>query len=258
MDVYTGSMRPHEAKEVLAGVERGEISASDALAALQLVPVTDLSFAQVDTHRELRQGLPEAIYGASKTAEEITGIAAAMLDQTTAPVIATRVDSAKAVALLEQFPGANYHERARVLIFREESAHDLGDVVVACAGTSDLAVAEEATVVARALGARVEQISDIGVAGVHRTLAVEQRLRDADVVVVVAGMEGALASLVAGITPAPVIAVPTSVGYGAAFEGLAALLSMLTSCAAGVAVMNIDNGFGAAFFAARLLTHRRR
>lgn len=249
-------MRPHEAKELLAGVQRGDISPAEALSAFQVLPIADLDFARLDTHRELRQGLPEVIYGEAKTAAEIAAIATRLLRDTTSPVIATRVASDKADAVSAAVDKARYYERSRLLVFREAEASSLGDVVVACAGTSDLPVAEEAAVTARALGSVVHAINDIGVAGVHRTLAVEQQLRAADVVIVVAGMEGALPSLIAGMTPAPVVAVPTSVGYGAAFDGLAALLGMLTSCAAGVAVMNIDNGFGAAYFAARVLMHR--
>lgn len=250
-------MRPHEAKDLLGGVRDGSVTPEDALSALQSVPVADLGFAQIDTHRELRQGLPEAIYGEGKTAAEIALIARRMIEQTSSPVIATRVDAAKAAAVLDQIPTAVYHRRPRLMVFRDDPAADAGRIVVACAGTSDLAVADEAVLTARAFGAEVDLITDIGVAGVHRTLAAQNRLRDADAVIVVAGMEGALPSLVAGITPAPVIAVPTSIGYGASFEGLAALLGMLNSCAAGLVVVNIDNGFGAAYFALRMLLHRR-
>jgi hypothetical protein len=164
-----------------------------------------------------------------------------------------------AVALLARFPDADHNALARVVVIRAmTSAAALGTVAIVCAGTSDLPVAEEAAVTAASLGATIERINDVGVAGIHRLLAVQDRLHEADVIIVIAGMEGALASLVGGITAAPVVAVPTSVGYGASFEGLAALLAMLNSCAAGVAVMNIDNGFGAAVFALRLLRSKNR
>ena len=251
-------MRPDEVKDLLRGVAEGATGTEDALRALERLPVQDLGFATLDTHRELRQGLPEAIYAEGKTPEQVVEIAARLLETTTGPVLATRVPDETALALIARFPEARHHESARLVVLRREKALvELGTVAVVAAGTSDLPVADEAACTADAVGAAVQRINDVGVAGVHRVLAVEDRLREADVVIVVAGMEGALASLVGGITPAPVIAVPTSVGYGASFEGLAALLAMLNSCAAGVVVMNIDNGFGAAAFALRLLRAMR-
>jgi NCAIR mutase (PurE)-related protein len=251
-------MRPDEVKALLAGMRDGSTSVDEALRLLTRAPVEDLGFARLDTHRELRQGLPEAIYAESKTPSQVIAIARKLLDTTTGPVLATRVPADTATALTNAFPQAVHHDVARVTVLRSVSATDLGTVAVVGGGTSDLPVAEEAAVVAETLGATVDRISDVGVAGVHRVLGVQDRLQAADVVIVVAGMEGALASLVGGITGAPVVAVPTSVGYGASFEGLAALLAMLNSCAAGVVVTNIDNGFGAAAFAARLLGRRRR
>jgi NCAIR mutase (PurE)-related protein len=251
-------MRPEEVKDLLRGVAEGATRTEDALRALERLPVQDLGFATLDTHRELRQGLPEAIYAEGKTPEQVVEIAARLLETTTGPVLATRVPDDAAQALIERFPEARHHESARLVVLRRENAGvELGTVAVVAAGTSDLPVADEAACTADAVGAAVQRINDVGVAGLHRLLAVEDRLREADVVIVVAGMEGALASLVGGITPAPVIAVPTSVGYGASFEGLAALLAMLNSCAAGVVVTNIDNGFGAAAFALRLLRAMR-
>jgi NCAIR mutase (PurE)-related protein len=251
-------MRPDEVKDLLRGVAEGATRAEDALRALERLPVQDLGFATLDTHRELRQGLPEAIYAEGKTPEQVVEIAARLLETTTGPVLATRVPDDTALALIERFPEARHHDSARLVVLRREKTDvELGTVAVVAAGTSDLPVADEAAGTADAVGAVVQRINDVGVAGLHRVLAVEDRLREADVVIVVAGMEGALASLVGGITPAPVIAVPTSVGYGASFEGLAALLAMLNSCAAGVVVTNIDNGFGAAAFALRLLRAMR-
>jgi NCAIR mutase (PurE)-related protein len=251
-------MRPDEVKDLLRGVAEGATRTEDALRALERLPVENLGFATLDTHRELRQGLPEAIYAEGKTAEQVVEIATRLLESTTGPVLATRVPEETAQALIEQFPEARHNESARLVVLRSEKADvELGTVAIVAAGTSDLPVADEAACVADAVGASVHRINDVGVAGLHRLLAVEDRLRDAKVVIVVAGMEGALASLVGGITPAPVIAVPTSVGYGASFEGLAALLAMLNSCAAGVVVTNIDNGFGAAAFALRLLRTMR-
>ena len=251
-------MRPEEVRELLTAMQDGSTSVEEALATLQRLPVEDLGFARLDTHRELRQGLPEAIYADGKTPEQIAAIAARLVETTSAPVLATRVSDDAASVLTTEFPDAVHHPIARVVVVRsEQGGVALGTVAVVCAGTSDLPVAEKAAVVAAALGARIDRITDVGVAGLHRVLSVQDELRNADVVIVVAGMEGALASLVGGITPAPVIAVPTSVGYGSAFEGLAALLAMLNSCAAGVVVVNIDNGFGAAMCAIRILRARQ-
>lgn len=246
-------MRPEEVQELLGQVRSGDVEPDEALRMLRRLPVTDLGFAQLDTHRELRQGLPEAIYCEGKTTEQVVSIAARLLDATTAPVLATRASPQVAAALHQKWESAEYHPTARIVVMRPEQRRLRGRVAVVSAGTSDLPVAEEAAVTADALGATVARVVDVGVAGVHRILNAQEHLHQADVVVVVAGMEGALASIVGGITPAPVVAVPTSVGYGSSFEGLAALLAMLNSCATGVAVMNIDNGFGAACFALRLL-----
>ena len=250
---YTDGMRPEEVKALLTDMTEGNASVEDVLRALRRVPVENLGFAQLDTHRELRQGMPEAVYAAGKTPEQVLAITARLLETTTAPVLITRVPPDIRTALLDEFPEAVNHSEARLVVLRSEPTKSLGSVAVVSAGTSDLPVAQEAAYTAEALGASVEATTDVGVAGVHRILAVQDRLHDADVVIVVAGMEGALASLVGGISSAPVIAVPTSVGYGASFDGLAALLAMLNSCAAGVTVVNIDNGFGAAVAAIRLL-----
>ena len=250
-------MRPEEVRELLQETRSGTKTVEEALRALRHLPVDDLGFARLDLHRELRQGLPEAIYAEGKTTEQTLEIAGRLLESTTAPVLATRVSLETAEALLEKYPHASYSETARVVILRaEQRPSPLGTAAVLCAGTSDLPVAEEAAVTAEALGIEVERVTDVGVAGLHRLLQIQDKLHESDVVIVVAGMEGALASLVGGISSAPVVAVPTSVGYGASFDGLAALLAMLNSCAAGITVCNIDNGFGAAVFAARVLRRK--
>lgn len=251
-------MRPEEVERLLASVSTGDVTVDDAVRALRLAPVDEPDFATLDTHRELRQGLPEAIYAEGKTPDQVVAIAGQLLERTSGPVVATRVRSDHADALRSAFPDARHDETSRIVALRTDPVSRLrGTVAVACAGTSDLPVAEEAAVTLEAVGINPIRIRDVGVAGVHRTLAVQDVLQDADVVIVVAGMEGALASLVGGLTGAPVVAVPTSVGYGASFDGLAALLAMLNTCAAGVAVMNIDNGFGGAIFSLRVLRRLR-
>lgn len=253
---YYLGMRPEEVSELLSGVQDGRTTVDDALTVLRRLPSTeDLGFALLDTHRELRQGLPEAIFAEGKEPSEVVAIADRMLRTTTSAVVATRCPDETAHALVSEFPDARLHGRARLVVLRESdrNAGRLGTVSVVSAGTSDIPVADEAAATAAALAIDVERITDVGVAGLHRILDVQDALHDTDVVIVVAGMEGALASLVGGISSAPVIAVPTSVGYGASFEGLAALLAMLNSCAAGLVVTNIDNGFGAACCAARML-----
>ena len=246
-------MRPEEVKDLLTRLEEGAASVDDALRELRRLPVDDLGFARLDVHREMRQGTPEAIYAEGKTPEHVVAIAARLLELTTAPVLSTRTPPGAAALLLKEFPDAVHHEVARLVVLRPESGTATGTVAIVSAGTSDLPVAEEAACTAEALGMAVDRINDVGVAGLHRLLQVQDRLHSPDVVIVIAGMEGALASLIGGISSAPVVAVPTSVGYGASFEGLAALLAMLNSCAAGVAVMNIDNGFGAATLAHRIV-----
>jgi NCAIR mutase (PurE)-related protein len=249
-------MRPEEVKALLTDMAEGNATVEDALSALRRLPIEDIGFARLDVHRELRQGFPEAIYATGKTADQVMAIASRLLETTTSPVLVTRVPADVAATLVREFPDAVHHERARLIVLRRERDVRLGSVTVVSAGTSDMPVADEAAGVAEALGASVDRIVDVGVAGLHRLLSVQDPLIDADVVVVVAGMEGALASLVGGISPAPVIAVPTSVGYGSSFDGLAALLAMLNSCAAGITVVNIDNGFGAAVAAVRILRDR--
>jgi pyridinium-3,5-biscarboxylic acid mononucleotide synthase len=251
-------MGPQEVRELLENMRDGATTVDEALARLRRLPSQDLGFARLDTHRELRQGAPEAIYAAGKSSEQTVAIALRLLRDSSGPVLATHVPEETALALLGAHPRARHFPEARLVILRaHEPKERLGLVTVVSAGTSDLPVAAEACLTAEALGAETRTITDVGVAGLHRLLDVQDELHAADVLIVVAGMEGALASLVGGISSAPVVAVPTSVGYGASFEGLAALLAMMNSCAAGIAVMNIDNGFGAATFAARMLRKRR-
>ena len=211
----------------------------------------NLGFAQLDIDRERRQGLPEIIYGTGKTAGQIEAIVRVLLERNTGPILVTRVDAEAAQHLVSAVPGARYEPDARLLVWRPAAATSF-HLVVVTAGTADQQVAEETAAVAHAIGLSVESIYDVGVAGLHRLLAQIPRLRDADAVVVVAGMEGALASAVGGLVASPVVAVPTSTGYGAALDGVTALLAMLSSCAAGITVVNIDSGFGAAMAAHRL------
>jgi NCAIR mutase (PurE)-related protein len=242
-------------RQLLGAVASGELSTEDAVTRLAAWPFEDLGFARVDHHRALRGG-PEVVYGPGKTPAEAAAIVASLLAQDASPVLVTKATAAHADAVREVAPGAAWHPRSGMLVCRAaepDGSRENGLVGVVCAGTGDLPVAEEARVTAEAFGCRVDTLVDVGVAGAHRLFAEAARLQAADVLVVVAGMEGALPSLVAGLVAAPVVAVPTSVGYGAAFEGLAALLAMLNSCAVGVSVVNIDNGFGAGALAARIL-----
>jgi pyridinium-3,5-biscarboxylic acid mononucleotide synthase len=246
-------------RQILRAVARGELPAEDAVRRLARLPFEDLGFARVDHHRSLRGLGPEVVYARGKTPEETAAIVTSLLAQGGAPVLVTKASQRHADAVLAAAPETEWHPRAGMLVCRRvKAAGDAGLVLVACAGTSDLPVAEEAWLTAEAFACRVDRLVDVGVAGAHRLFADAERLQAADVVIVVAGMEGALPSLIGGLVAAPVIAVPTSVGYGAAFEGLAALLGMLTSCAVGVAVVNIDNGFGAGALAARILASRDR
>lgn len=251
-------MRPRDLARLLADVKAGRLSPARALARLGDLPFEDLGFARVDHHRALRRGFPEVIFGAGKTPAQVTAIAERIAAHGQG-VLVTRVSQAAQAALRQGFPRARCHELARCVVVPGAPAEPLpGRAAVVCAGTSDVPVAEEAALTLEFLGARVERTHDVGVAGLHRLLERRARLRRADVLVVVAGMEGALPSVVAGLVEAPVIAVPTSVGYGASFGGLAALLAMLNSCASGVTVVNIDNGFGAGYAAATLLRRMGR
>ena len=233
-------------KRLLEQVKNDDLSIDEALGRLKRLPFEDLGFASIDHHRSLRQGFPECIWGQEKTAEQIISIVEKMVDMEH-PIIATRVDKSKAQAVLNAFPMMEYHSAARMLTLAPQSIPITGKgvVMVISAGTSDIPVAEEAAVTARMMGSDVETMYDVGVAGIHRLVSRFDRLEKARVFVVVAGMEGALPSVVGGLVSKPIIAVPTSIGYGSHFGGIAALLGMLNSCASGVSVVNIDNGFGA-------------
>ncbi|MCK6557178.1 nickel pincer cofactor biosynthesis protein LarB [Candidatus Binatia bacterium] len=239
-------MNPERLREILGAVGAGRLGADEAFEQLKALPFEDLGFAKVDHHRALRTGFPEVIFGEGKTAEQIVQIARSLNDGAH-NVLVTRLDADKGARLREAFPAATYDASARLatIVYAPPPMVGRGIVAIVAAGTADLPVAQEAAVTAELLGNRVERIHDVGVSGIHRLFAHREQLRQATVLVVVAGMEGALPSVVAGLVDRPVIAVPTSVGYGASFGGLAALLAMLNSCAAGVTVVNIDNGFGA-------------
>lgn len=235
--------------QLLEDIRHGETSPEAAFTQIAKLPYEDAGFAKIDHHRSLRLGLPEVIYAAGKTPAQVAEIFLRM-SGSGASVMATRADSAAYDAVRQRVPAAKYHEQARVIGLADASAKPVGRIAVICAGTSDLPVAEEAAVSAEYLGLQVDRLVDVGVAGLHRILAHTDTLALAQAVIVCAGMEGALPSVVGGLVAAPVIAVPTSVGYGAAFGGVAALLGMLNSCSPNVCVVNIDNGFGAAYVAA--------
>lgn len=245
-------MTTTDAIRLLERFRAGGVGRDEVLQAFQAAPVADLGFAQVDTHRALRKGFPEVIFGAGKTPAQVTQIATRLL-QREHQVLVTRITAQHARALRRKFKKAVHHELARcVTIETRPLPKRPGTIAVVCAGTSDLPVAEEAALTADIMGNRVERVSDVGVAGVHRLLGRLDALQKANVIIVVAGMEGALPSVVAGLVSRPVIAVPTSVGYGASFGGLSALLGMLNGCASGMTVVNIDNGFGAGYAASQI------
>ena len=238
-------------EKLLGNVAKHKLTVDEALHQLRHLPFEDLGFAKVDHHRALRSGFPEVILGDSKEAKDIAAIVRSMRRNGVGHILVTRVDEQKAASLRRLRLGLEFHARARAATWnrRPVTIRGKGTILVVCAGTSDIPVAEEAVVTATILGNKVERLYDVGVAGIHRLLENRPRLDAAAVLVVVAGMEGALPSVVAGLIAKPVIAVPTSIGYGASFHGLSALLGMLNSCAAGVTVVNIDNGFGAGFAA---------
>lgn len=240
-----------DVKELLKAFKEGRISEAEALAALKRKPFEDLGFANVDYHRSVRQGENEVIYGEGKTTEQIVGIVSDMTKNGLKNILITRV-SKKVFDEISPHMNAVYFDKARIAVANPCDREKTGNIVVVSAGTSDMPVCEEAAVTAETLGNRVVRIYDAGVSGLHRLLAHMDELNRADVVIAVAGMEGALASVVGGLVDCPVIAVPTSVGYGASFDGLAALLAMLNSCASGVSVVNIDNGFGAGYLASMI------
>lgn len=239
-------------KELLEKVKSGEVSIEEALLELKKAPFEDIGFAKVDLHRKLRQGAAEVIYGAGKTAQQITEIASTMQNNGQQTILITRLskESAAEVALVHNL---KYDEMSKTGVIGEiPKPNGNGKIVVATGGTSDIPVAEEAAITAEVFGNEVTRLYDVGVAGLHRLLAHKDEIMSASVIIAIAGMEGALASVIGGLADCPVIAVPTSVGYGASFGGISALLSMLNSCASGVSVVNIDNGFGAGFLASRI------
>lgn len=247
---------PH-LRQLLERVQRGDASIDDAVNQLKDLPFADLGYAMVDHHRALRQGVPEVVLGQGKSPLQIAGISRE-LAKSGQNVLVTRIEADKAEAVRKELPEFRYLEMPRLLVLEQAAIPQLTDVPAALvsAGTSDLPVAEECGETLRLLGVPVERVFDVGVSGIHRLLHRRESLDRASVVIVVAGMEGALPSVVGGLVKAPVIGVPTSIGYGAALDGFTALLSMLTSCASGITVVNIDNGFGAAFAAARILRAR--
>jgi NCAIR mutase (PurE)-related protein len=241
-----------DVRQLLARFAAGTIPAEEVLRALQAAPFTDLGFANLDTHRSLRKGFPEVVFGAGKTPAQLVKIATTLL-ASESQLLITRATEAHFKAVRRKLKQAVHHELARcITVVKQPLRKRPGTILVLSAGTSDLPVAEEAAVTAEVMGNNVKRIYDVGVAGLHRLLARLEEMRKANVLIVVAGMEGALPSVVAGLVSRPVIAVPTSVGYGAAFGGLAALCGMLTSCGSGVTVVNIDNGFGAGYAASQI------
>ena len=241
-----------DTKKILEQYKNNEISLEKALLELKKEPFADIGYAKVDLHRKVRQGAAEVIYGEGKTPEQMIGICDAMLKNGQKTILITRL-SKEAAEIVSKSHSLNYYAQARIGIIGTLPEPDgIGKIIIATGGTSDIPVAEEAALTAEVLGNEVVRLYDVGVAGVHRLLAHLDLLMDASVIIAVAGMEGALASVVGGLVDCPVIAVPTSVGYGASFGGVSALLSMLNSCASGVSVVNIDNGFGAGFSASRI------
>ena len=248
----SGGVTLREAHTLLERFQEGQVSRDQVLRAFQAAPLAELAFAQVDAHRGLRQGFPEVIYGAGKSPEQVVEIANHILTAESC-VLVTRINATHAQPFQARFPNAIYHETARCLTVENPPLTKRpGTIAVLCAGTSDLPVAEEAAVTADVMGNRVERLYDVGVSGLHRLLNRLDLVQTAHVLIVVAGMEGALPSVVAGLVSHPVIAVPTSVGYGASFGGIAALLGMLNCCGSGVTVVNIDNGFGAGYAASQI------
>ncbi len=246
-------MNSESLKKLLESLAGGHLTVQEAQRRLTHLAVEDLDYAHIDHHRSLRKGFPEVIYGESKSVEQIIGIMKRILAQE-AVVLVTRVDHVKAEAVTQCFPNATYDSDARMIVYQKKPLAKTGQgiILVITAGTSDIPVAREAYLTADAMGNEVQAVFDVGVAGVHRLLAHKERLDEARVLIVVAGMEGALPSVVAGLVKRPVIAVPTSVGYGVSLAGLTALFGMLNSCASNVAVVNIDNGFGAGYLASSI------
>lgn len=247
-------MDERQVRRLFQRVSSGELEVDDALRDLKYLPFEDLGFARVDHHRAVRTGLPETVFGQGKTPAQVRAIVAELITNSEGPVLVTRSDRSQYDEVLQVAPAAIFYETCRLIVARTSSEAPAGVVLVATAGTADLPVADEAAYVGEAIGLKVERLNDVGVAGLHRLFASAEVLDRAEVIIVVAGMEGALTSIVAGLVSVPVIGVPTSVGYGAGAQGIAPLLTMMNACAPGVAVVNIDNGYGAAVFAASVLS----
>lgn len=240
-------------RDLLFGIKEGLVSVDTALERLKQLPFEDLGYAKVDHHRGIRTGYPEVIFAQGKTSEQVIGITRVMVERGS-NVLITRITSEMASEVLKVFPEARHEALARVIVLTSYALpQSKAKVLVCTGGTSDLPVAEEAAITAEVLGCHVDRLYDVGVAGIHRLLSYQSKIDEASVIIAVAGMEGALASVVGGLTDKPVIAVPTSVGYGAHFGGLATLLAMLNSCASGIGVVNIDNGFGAGYLASSII-----
>lgn len=240
-------MNEESLRALLLGIKDQTTDIETAISQIKELPYEDLGFAKIDHHRHLRQGFSEVIYCAGKTTEQVVMITEKLVQKGDGNILATRANPEVYAAVLERIPDAEYFSSPRLIVVRRGKQEQRGNILVLSAGTSDIPVAEEAAITAEVMGNHVERIYDSGVAGIHRLLDQREKLLQARVLIVVAGMEGALASVVGGLVDKPVIAVPTSVGYGASFGGLAALLAMLNSCASGVSVVNIDNGFGAGY-----------
>jgi NCAIR mutase (PurE)-related protein len=241
-------------RDILVSIQDQKMNIDDGLKEIEKMYYYNLGYAAIDTHREYRKGFPEVIFCPGKTINQIITIAKKLFEFSDQNILATRANKNTYQALLKVIPNAEYHETARIITIKKGQQKRVGNILVVSAGTADLPVAEEATVTAEAMGNHVERMYDTGVAGLHRLLAQSERLLAAKVIIVVAGMDGALPSVIGGLVSKPVIAVPTSVGYGSSFGGLSALLSMLNSCSTGVGVVNIDNGFGAGYLAS-LINH---
>ena len=247
----------NEIKQILEAVQFGNMSVEDAILKIKTEPFEDIGYAKVDLHRRVRQGVAEVIYGAGKTSDQIIGITAAMKKSGQSTILITRLSSEAAEEIGRVHTLAYYKDAKIGIIGKTPDPDGIGKILIATGGTSDIFVAEEAALTAEVLGNEVIRLYDVGVAGLHRLLAHKEDIMSACVIIAIAGMEGALASVIGGLADCPVIAVPTSIGYGAAFGGLSALLSMLNSCASGVSVVNIDNGFGAGYLAS-MINHMER
>jgi NCAIR mutase (PurE)-related protein len=243
-------MDPKKMEALLQAIQQGKLTVQEGMQKLKALPFEDIGEAMIDHHRPLRKGFPEVIFGEGKDAEQVIKIMERMVE-VEVNILVTRLEEKKAKIVLERFPKASYHQRARAITLRVGEVEEVGKggILIISAGTSDIPVAEEAAITAHIMGNEVETLYDVGVSGIHRLLNYREKLMEANVLIVVAGMEGALPSVVGGLVARPVIAVPTSIGYGTSFAGLTPLLAMLNSCASNVAVVNIDNGFGAGYIA---------